>query len=70
MAMSGSLSSANDHQKRQLTEQLQALNNDLEQGLQGTQLLFRTFFDSSEQQVLLQLKNGVPIGARLLDSVT
>lgn len=70
MAMSGSLSSANEHQRRQLAEQLQALNNDLEQGFQGTQLLFRTFFDSSEQQLLLQLKNGVPIGARLLDPVT
>ncbi|WP_429193411.1 hypothetical protein [Aeromonas salmonicida] len=70
MAMSGSLlSSTSDQQKHKLAEQLQALSSDLEQGPADTQLLFRTFFEPSEQQVLLQLENGVPVGARLLDPV-
>lgn len=70
MAMSDSLlSSASGKQKQQLADQLQALTHDLEQGPEDAQLLFRTFFETSEQQVLLRLENGVPVGACLLDPV-
>lgn len=68
MALSESLlSSSSAPQKEQLANSLQALGNDLERGPFDTRQLFRTLFDQAEQRILLELRDGVPTGARLLD---